>query len=55
MGCQLNRVKILLRLGLIESGRALRYFEAVEAELYRFPAIHPPSLRKAVEAAFGRR
>ncbi|MGQ0551554.1 MAG: DUF6036 family nucleotidyltransferase [Armatimonadota bacterium] len=48
-------VRTMLRLGLIESERALRYFEAIEPELYRFPAIDPPSLRRAAEAIFGRR
>ncbi|MGH2404306.1 MAG: DUF6036 family nucleotidyltransferase [bacterium] len=48
-------VRTMLRLGLIESDRALRYFEAIEPELYRFPAIDPPSLRGAVEALLGGR
>ncbi|MGH2372196.1 MAG: DUF6036 family nucleotidyltransferase [bacterium] len=48
-------VRTMLALGLIEPARAKRYFEAIEPELYRFPAIDPPSLRKAVEAIFGGR
>ncbi|MGH2371856.1 MAG: DUF6036 family nucleotidyltransferase [bacterium] len=48
-------VRTMLQLGLIEPDRALQYFEAIEQELYRFPAIDPPSLRKAVEAIFGGR
>jgi hypothetical protein len=46
-------VRELLARGLIEQ-RALReYFAAIEPELYRFPAIDPPSFRRAVEAAVG--
>lgn len=48
-------VRTMLELGLIESDRALQYFEAIESELYRFPAIDPPSLRRAAEAIFGER
>jgi hypothetical protein len=38
--------------GLVEPGRALDYFERMEPDLYRFPAIDPPSFRRAVEEAF---
>ena len=48
-------VRTMLKLGLIESDQALRYFEVVEPQLYRFPAIDPPSLRGAVEALLGGR
>lgn len=48
-------VRTMLQLGLIGSDQALRYFEAIEPGLYRFPAIDPPSLRRAVEAIFGER
>jgi len=48
-------VRTMLRLGLIESDGALRYFETIEPELYRFPAIDPPSLRRAVVATFSGR
>ena len=47
-------VGTMLKLGLIESDRALRYFEAIEPDLYRFPAIDPPSLRRSAEAIFGK-
>jgi len=37
---------------LIEPGRALEYFERIEPELYRYPALHGPSFRSAVEEVF---
>ena len=42
-------IQALLGRGLIERERLLRYFEAIEPELYRFPAIDPRSLRQALE------
>jgi len=39
----------MLRRGLIERGELLRLFSAIEPELYRYPAIDPPSFRAAVE------
>jgi len=38
--------------GLVEPRRAREYFDRVEPELYRFPAIDPPSFRRAVEEMF---
>ncbi len=46
-------VRTMLDVGLIASDRALQYFEAIEPELYRFPAIDPASLRGAVQSIFG--
>lgn len=40
--------------GLVEPRRAREYFDRVEPELYRFPAIDPPSFRRAVEEMFAR-
>ena len=40
--------------GLIDPDRALAYFARLEPELYRFPAIDPPTFRRAVEQAFRR-
>jgi hypothetical protein len=37
--------------GLVEPREALSQFEAIEPELYRFPAIDPPSFRRAIEEA----
>lgn len=39
----------LLTRGLIERDRLREYFDAIERELYRFPAIDPASFRRAVE------
>jgi hypothetical protein len=44
-------VEEMLRRGLIDRGAALRYFDRIEPDLYRYPAIDPPSMRRAVEAA----
>ena len=47
-------VQEMLRRGLVEPARAWRYFEAIETDLYRFPAVDARSFRRAVEAIFGR-
>jgi hypothetical protein len=46
-------VQEMLARGLIDPRRALEYFGRMEPELYRYPAIHAPSFRRAVEEAFG--
>ncbi len=46
-------VREMIGRGLIDRGRAIEYFARVEPDLYRFPAIHAPSFRRAVEEAFG--
>jgi len=38
---------------LIERAEGVAYFERIEPELYRFPAIDPRSFRARVEQAFG--
>lgn len=45
-------VQEMLGRGLIDRQTALRYFEQIEPELYRYPAIDPASFRRAVEEAF---
>jgi len=40
----------LLERGLVDRRRLLAYFDVIEPELYRFPAIDPVSFRSAVEA-----
>jgi hypothetical protein len=50
----LGDVRELLARRLIEPGRALEYFERIEPELYRYPALHGPSFRSAVEDVFGK-
>jgi hypothetical protein len=49
----LEDVREMLARGLIEPRKALDYFARMEPSLHRFPAIHPPALRTAVERAFG--
>ncbi|MBI3997953.1 MAG: hypothetical protein HY355_02890 [Armatimonadetes bacterium] len=46
-------VRTMLQMRLIESQGTLRYFNMIEPELYRYPAIDPRSFRKAVEEIFG--
>jgi hypothetical protein len=36
--------------GLVDTGELMRLFETIEPELYRYPAIDPPSFRAAVLA-----
>ncbi len=43
-------VTALLDRHLVERSQLLAYFDAIEAELFRFPAIDPASFRAAVEA-----
>lgn len=45
-------VKFLPDHDVVVPERALEYFERIEPELYRYPAIHGPSFRRAVEQAF---
>ena len=44
----------MLGRGLVDPRRLLDYFARIEPELYRYPAIHPPSFRRAVEEAAAR-
>jgi hypothetical protein len=37
--------------GLVERGRLLELFAAIEPELYRYPAVEPPAFRRAVLSA----
>ena len=39
--------------GLVSRERLLELFEAVESDLYRYPAVDPASFRRAVEEAIG--
>ena len=45
-------VRRMLQKGLIEPRKAIELFEAIEKELYRFPAIDPASFRRRVEETF---
>ena len=44
-------VRALIRSGLVDPERLSRYFEEIEPQLYRFPAIDPPAFRERVERA----
>lgn len=48
----LRDVKEMIASGLIDPAEARTQFEAIEPELYRFPAIDPNSFRKSVERLF---
>jgi hypothetical protein len=37
---------------LVDPARALRYFEEIEPELYRYPAVDPRAFRRSVEETF---
>jgi hypothetical protein len=47
----LEDVRALVAAGLVDPARALAYLDEIEPELYRFPAVDPPSFRAAVETA----
>jgi uncharacterized nucleotidyltransferase DUF6036 len=39
----------MLQAGVVDPERLLRLFEEIEPRLYRFPAVHPATLRREVE------
>jgi hypothetical protein len=43
----------MIELGLIDGDRLRACFAEIEPELYRFPAVDPPSFRRRVEDATG--
>jgi hypothetical protein len=45
-------VREMIAAGLVDPAEALIQFKVIESELFRFPAIDPPSFRKAVESLF---
>lgn len=51
-GHEMDRTDVqeMLARGLVTRPGLLEYFEAIEPELYRFPALDPASFRKAVAA-----
>jgi hypothetical protein len=55
-GHERDRVDVseMLARGLVEPDRLRRYFDEIEAMLYRFPAVDPPSFRRALAAAIER-
>ena len=44
-------VQQMLASGLVERERLVALFDAIEPELYRYPAIDPPTFRRALRAA----
>ena len=46
----LTDVRSMIASGQVEPERLLELFEAIESELFRFPAVDPKSLRTAVES-----
>lgn len=48
----IHDIKEMIAAGLVNPAEALVQFDAIEPELYRFPAIDPASFRKAVEELF---
>ena len=48
-------VEALIQRGLIDRSALLAYFEAIEPRLYRYPAVDPATLRRAVETVSGQR
>lgn len=49
----LEDVRSMVHSGRVDPKKLLDLFEAIEPELFRFPAVDPPSLRTAVEALAG--
>lgn len=47
-------VRAMWERGLIDPDAIQRYFDEIEPELFRFPAIDPPAFRRAVAAMFAR-
>lgn len=45
-------VQAMLARGLITGPAAREFFQRLEPDLYRFPAIDPPTFRRAVDAMF---
>jgi len=48
----LEDVRALVERGLVIPERALQYFEQIEPELYRYPAIDPAAFQRRVEEMF---
>jgi len=51
----MSEVQAMLAAGLVESDRLRELYARIEPELYRYPAIDPKSLRRAVDAALSGR
>ncbi|MBI4737902.1 MAG: hypothetical protein HY766_17890 [candidate division NC10 bacterium] len=44
----------MVRRGLVKPARAWQYFQAIQPDLYPFPAVDARSFRRAVEEVLGR-
>jgi hypothetical protein len=51
----LQDVRAMIDQGLIDPHTVRRHFHEIEPRLYRYPAIHPPSFRQAVDDLLGER
>jgi len=49
----LDDVRDMIDRGLVEPSRALELYNAIEPELFRYPAIDPGTFRARVQAVFG--
>lgn len=49
----LGDLRRMLSDGLVEREKLLELFDAIEGDLYRYPAVDPASFRQAVEEAVG--
>jgi hypothetical protein len=47
-------LRAMIERELVQPRRALSYFEEIEHQLYRFPAVDPGAFRRRVEEAFRR-
>lgn len=47
-------VRAMTDRGLVDPSRALAFFDQIEPELFRFPAIDPRAFRRRVEQTFNR-
>ena len=43
----------MIERGLVQPARLRELYEAIEPELYRYPAIDPAAFRRKIEAALG--
>ncbi|MEO6878882.1 MAG: hypothetical protein ABI205_10400 [Gemmatimonadaceae bacterium] len=46
-------VRAMIDSGLVEPARLRTFFDVIEPQLYRFPAIDPPTFKRAVEQIAG--
>jgi hypothetical protein len=46
----LDDVRSVVASGFVEPTRLVRFYEAIERDLYRYPAIDPPSFRRRLDA-----